>query len=689
MAKTTEAWLSRSELRKLLRAALPSAADLNAFCIDYFEEVHKRFDDGMDSQSKLNLLLAITDCAEIEKILRSEYTDRVARYELRSSLRLSSREQREQELAEQLRQLLTDKETLRKYEGRRIDEEIAVAQAALRRGPRLNSGEVLANHYQLESKLGDGYYAEVWEALDLRSASQASPERVAVKVLHGKHSGEALQVKRFTHGARRMKTLSHRHILRIHTEAAEYEGFFFFAMELMCGGDLRQVVIRDKQRQHKSPRIQAILQIGEALQCAHEHGLIHRDVKPANILLNAAGNACLADFDLVLDEKERLTQSQTMLGTLGYAAPEQLEDGYRVDPRADVYGLGRTAMFVFYGRELPRHWFGPHQGYLAELEVSRAISEVLKRATAWDPSNRYPTVSAFCEALQEALSTTATPASVGEAVPCVSAELNTAQAKTEIFHQEVVTIALTTQPTGSDLSPMPVVLEAPVGKQSTWFGKFTPVRIGAVGMLLFLVGSMVGGIWLSFRHPPTLSGPVSEDLSKTMTLTANDVAEKPLPPFEDATHRASQPGTASAVMPIKSPPTVQPLASSDTGISSATRSVTRNRHRAHAPEVVLGTAEVRGSLDKDIIGRTMRHNLKDVTFCYEREWAKGSRLTGRLMIQFTISGTGNVIASMVQSSTINNQPVETCIATAVRGWVFPKPPGGGIVVVTYPYTFKL
>ena len=110
--------------------------------------------------------------------------------------------------------------------------------------------------------------------------------------------------------------------------------------------------------------------------------------------------------------------------------------------------------------------------------------------------------------------------------------------------------------------------------------------------------------------------------------------------------------------------------------------------RAGAPDVVPGTAEVRGSLDKEIIRRIIRRHLNEVKFCYERELVKNQGLAGRVMIQFTIAGTGAVVASAVQSSTMNNPPVEMCIAQSVRRWEFPKPSGGGIVVVTYPFVLK-
>ena len=110
--------------------------------------------------------------------------------------------------------------------------------------------------------------------------------------------------------------------------------------------------------------------------------------------------------------------------------------------------------------------------------------------------------------------------------------------------------------------------------------------------------------------------------------------------------------------------------------------------RAHAPDVVPGTAQVRGSLDKEIIRRIIRRHLNEVKFCYEKELMKKTDLYGRIMIQFTISGTGQVVASVVQNSTMNNPPVEQCIAGAVRRWEFPKPQGGGIVIVSYPFVLK-
>jgi TonB family protein len=109
--------------------------------------------------------------------------------------------------------------------------------------------------------------------------------------------------------------------------------------------------------------------------------------------------------------------------------------------------------------------------------------------------------------------------------------------------------------------------------------------------------------------------------------------------------------------------------------------------RARAPDVIPGQANVRGSLDKEIIRRIIRRHINEVKYCYETELTKKADLAGRISVQFTIAATGTVIASVLQSSTMGNIRVENCVVQAVRRWEFPKPLGGGIVIVSYPFNF--
>jgi TonB family protein len=107
--------------------------------------------------------------------------------------------------------------------------------------------------------------------------------------------------------------------------------------------------------------------------------------------------------------------------------------------------------------------------------------------------------------------------------------------------------------------------------------------------------------------------------------------------------------------------------------------------RARAPDVIPGQANVRGSLDKEIIRRIIRRHINEVKYCYEQELLKKPDLGGRVVVQFTISASGQVVASVLQNSTMGNARVENCTVQAVRRWEFPKPLGGGIVIVSYPF----
>jgi TonB family protein len=109
--------------------------------------------------------------------------------------------------------------------------------------------------------------------------------------------------------------------------------------------------------------------------------------------------------------------------------------------------------------------------------------------------------------------------------------------------------------------------------------------------------------------------------------------------------------------------------------------------RAKAPDVIPGQANVRGSLDKEIIRRIIRRHINEVKYCYEQELTRKPELGGRVAVQFTIAATGQVVASVLQNSTMGNPRVENCVVQAVRRWEFPKPLGGGIVIVSYPFNF--
>jgi len=114
--------------------------------------------------------------------------------------------------------------------------------------------------------------------------------------------------------------------------------------------------------------------------------------------------------------------------------------------------------------------------------------------------------------------------------------------------------------------------------------------------------------------------------------------------------------------------------------------LTRPR-RAMVPEVIPGQPNVHGSLDKEIIRRIVRQHMNEVKFCYDQELPRKPTLAGRISVQFAISPVGQVITSVMQSTSMDDARVENCVVDAVRRWEFPRPVGGGIAIVIYPFSF--
>jgi len=110
--------------------------------------------------------------------------------------------------------------------------------------------------------------------------------------------------------------------------------------------------------------------------------------------------------------------------------------------------------------------------------------------------------------------------------------------------------------------------------------------------------------------------------------------------------------------------------------------------QAKTPEIIPGIVSAQGSLDKEIIRRIVRRHLNEVKYCYDQALARQPKLDGRVVAKFTISGTGQVLASFIQSTTLGSPAVELCVANAIKRWDFPAPRGGGLAMVSYPFTFS-
>lgn len=252
--------------------------------------------------------------------------------------------------------------------------------------------------YQIEGELGEGAMATVF------LATQTSLERkVALKVMSAALAADTTFCERFLREGKMLAKLSHPHTVTIH-DIGNVGNVYYMAMEYLPGGTLKE-----KIRAGLLPEqgIVYVRQIAEALGYAHAQGLVHRDVKPANILFRANGSAVLSDFGIAktLGEGTQFTQAGFSVGTPSYMSPEQAR-GLDLDGRADLYALGVVLYELLTGK-LPytgtdslstalAHMTQP----LPELPITQGrYQEVLRKLLAKDPADRYPDAAALIAAL--------------------------------------------------------------------------------------------------------------------------------------------------------------------------------------------------------------------------------------------------------------------------------------------------
>ena len=305
------------------------------------------------------------------------------------------------ELSQKLRELYRHRKIL-KISGDDVTEiqtQILDLRRLLRRGPQLQAGEFLGDgRYQLLEVVGQGGFATVWKAWDTEA-----DQLVAIKVLHGHLAGDRSRRERLFRGARQMAQLSHQHIVRVWgselREGGE-DGWFFFAMEYVAGGNLERAVLENTLTGDQ--RLEIIRQVAQALDMAHRQGVVHRDVKPSNILIDSDQQAKLTDFDLVrADDTTGMTATQAMMGTIQFAAPEALEVAKEAGPETDIYSLGSTAVFALRGARLPSWYYRQPQRAIDELRCPTALRETLSKATALDAKGRFESAGDFAAELSK------------------------------------------------------------------------------------------------------------------------------------------------------------------------------------------------------------------------------------------------------------------------------------------------
>ena len=260
--------------------------------------------------------------------------------------------------------------------------------------------------YRIEAPLGRGGMSVVYQAEDLRLR-----RRVALEVLSPDLASNAHFRERFLRESELAASIDHPNIVPIY-EADESDGCLFIAMRYVEGTDLR-ALLRAEGPLEPRRSIAIAAQVADALDAAHEHGLVHRDVKPSNVLVDPRGHCYLSDFGLTTSAADRsgLAAQHEVAGTLDYVAPEQLRSE-PVDGRTDVYSLG-CLLFECLTGEVPF----PHESDVAviyaQLEqpppsvsdrnprLPHGLDAPLARAMSKQPDARFATCGALVEAARE------------------------------------------------------------------------------------------------------------------------------------------------------------------------------------------------------------------------------------------------------------------------------------------------
>ena len=264
-------------------------------------------------------------------------------------------------------------------------------------------GELIAERYELEELVGTGGMSSVYRAHD-----RLLERDVALKVLHPQFTADTDYVERFRREARSVARLSHPNIVTV-IDRGEQDGRQFIVFEYVRGENLKTLLQRVGPLSEEEA-VRLALQIARALGFAHDNGLVHRDVKPQNVLLNGDGQAKVTDFGIARSlDVGGLTQTGTVMGTSDYIAPEQAR-GSPVDAQSDIYSLGAVLYELLTG-EVPfpgdnfvavalRHINEPPPSVRERRpDVSPRLDAVIRRAMAKEPRDRFGSMDELCAEL--------------------------------------------------------------------------------------------------------------------------------------------------------------------------------------------------------------------------------------------------------------------------------------------------
>src|SRR3954466_685184 len=246
--------------------------------------------------------------------------------------------------------------------------------------------------YRIVRKIGAGGMADVYLAED-----QELGRRVAIKILNGRHANDAQFIERFRREAKNAAALNHPNIVSIY-DRGEAEDTYYIAMEFLDGRTLKELIV-SRGAAPINVAIEYARQILSALRFAHRHGIVHRDIKPHNVLVDAEGRVKVTDFGIARAGTSQMTETGSIVGTAQYLSPEQARGG-EIDQRSDLYSLGIVLYELVTGKtpfegdtpvEIAMKHLSATPQKPSELrsDIPPELDMVIMRALAKDPDERY------------------------------------------------------------------------------------------------------------------------------------------------------------------------------------------------------------------------------------------------------------------------------------------------------------
>jgi eukaryotic-like serine/threonine-protein kinase len=262
---------------------------------------------------------------------------------------------------------------------------------------------IVDGRYRILGRLGSGGMADVYEAEDTQLG-----RRVALKLLHRRFAEDAEFVERFRREASAAAGLSHPNVVQVF-DRGEWDGTYYIAMELLEGRNLKQVV-RDHGALEPALAVDIVLQILKAARFAHRRGIVHRDIKPHNVIVDEEGRAKVTDFGIARAGASDMTETGSIMGTAQYLSPEQAQ-GHPVDARSDLYSIGVVLYELLCGVPpfdadsavtiaLKQVSEEPVPPSARNPAVPPALDAVVMRALRKDPAERFQDAESFIAALE-------------------------------------------------------------------------------------------------------------------------------------------------------------------------------------------------------------------------------------------------------------------------------------------------